>query len=192
MYPQLTRPHEYRLLRSFGFLVFACGQGRIRDSAHVANSLHIYQFHHRDFERATGHPHGPAAERAARWCTRCTPVAIGCPRMDVSETALKEHVKDALRRVAFITFANCWRRLAPKEVFVGLQKMSNVVTYCDVKKYIIDQVGLRMCTCQKRQRADPNGVHARDTSLAGKYTGDKFEEPHEDDEINLSAVKGKG
>ena len=119
---------------AFLFGVFARGQGRIRDSAHVANSLHICQSHHRDLERATGHPHGPAAERAARRCTRCIPVAfaIDCPRMDVSETALKEHVRDALRRVAFITLANCWRRLAPKDVYVGFQKMSYVVTHCDV------------------------------------------------------------
>ena len=58
---------------------------------------------------------------------------------------------------ADITMAN-WRRLVPTDLSADLQKMSHIVRCSDVKKYITDQVGLRLCHDQKRPKSDPNGV----------------------------------
>ena len=87
-------------------------------------------------------------------------------RMEMWEAALKEHVKDTGCDVADITIANCLRRLVPADLSADLQKMSHFVSYIDVKKYIIDQVGLRLCHDQIRSKGDPNGVQPMDTSLA--------------------------
>ena len=62
----------------------------------------------------------------------------------------KEHVKDIGCEVADITMANCLRRLVPTDLCADLQKMSHIVRYGDVKKYIIDQVGLQLCYDQQR------------------------------------------
>ena len=59
------------------------------------------------------------------------------------EAAFKEHVKDTGCEVADITMANCLRRLVPPDLSADFQKMSHIVRYGDVKRYIIDQVGLR-------------------------------------------------
>ena len=43
--------------------------------------------------------------------------------------------------------ANCLRRLVPTDLSADLQ---HIVRYSDVKKYVIDQVGLWLCYDQKR------------------------------------------
>ena len=63
--------------------------------------------------------------------------------------------------VADITMVNCLRRLVPVDLNADLQKMSHIVRYGDVKKYLIDQVGLRLCYDQKRSKGDPNGYEPR-------------------------------
>ena len=77
------------------------------------------------------------------------------------ESCIEGKVKDNGCEVADITMANCLRRLVPPDLSAEPQKVSHIVRYSDVKKYIIDQVGLRLCYDQKRQKGDPNGVEPR-------------------------------
>ena len=88
--------------------------------------------------------------------------------LEIWEAALKEHFKDTGYDVTDITMANWLRRLVPTESPCRAEVVSHR-RYSDVKKYIIDQVGLRLCNDQKRQNCDPNGVKLVDTSLAEHY-----------------------
>ena len=83
-------------------------------------------------------------------------------RMEMWEAALKEHVKDTGCDVANITMATGVRRLVPADLNADLEKMSHIVRYSDVKKYIIDQVRSRPCYDQKRTKSDPIGVKPMD------------------------------
>ena len=65
-------------------------------------------------------------------------------RIEKWEAALEEHVKDAGCEVADITMANFLRRLLPADLSADLEKMSHIARCRDVKKCIIDQVGLRL------------------------------------------------
>ena len=94
-------------------------------------------------------------------------------RMEIWKATLKEHVMDTICEVADIAMANCLRRLVPLDLSAHLQKMSHLVRYSDVKKYIIDQVGLRLCHDQEHPKSDPNWVKPMDTSLAEHYHDDK-------------------
>ena len=73
---------------------------------------------------------------------------------------------EVLLRMADITMANCLRRLVPTDLYADLQKMSHIVLYSDVKRYIIDQVGLRICHGSRRQKLEHQGPVPIDTSLA--------------------------
>ena len=69
-------------------------------------------------------------------------------------------------RAADITMTNCLRRLVHLVLSADLHKMSHIVRRSNVKRYIIDQVGLRLRHDQERPKSDPNGVKPMDTSLA--------------------------
>ena len=71
--------------------------------------------------------------------------------VEMCEAAFKEHVKDTGCEVVDITMSNCLIRLVPTDLSADLQKMLHIVRYTDLKKYIIDQVGSRLCHDQKRQ-----------------------------------------
>ena len=71
--------------------------------------------------------------------------------------------------------ANCLRRMVLPDLSTDLQKMLHIVRDSDVRKYFIDQVGLRLCHDQKRPKSDPNGVKPMDRSLAEQYNGDETE-----------------
>ena len=113
-------------------------------------------------------------------------------RMEMWEAALKEHVKDTGCEVADITVANCLRRVVLRDLSPDLQKMSHIVRDSDVRKYFLDQVGLRLCHDQKRPKSDPNDVKPMDRSLAEHYNGDETGETSGNDESDLHALKGKG
>ena len=70
--------------------------------------------------------------------------------------------------------------------------MSHIVCCSDVKKYIIDQVGLRLCYDQERSQSDPNGVKPMDTSLAEHYNEEETGETPENDESDHLALKRRG
>ena len=55
---------------------------------------------------------------------------------------MQEHENDTGLAVADITMASCLRKIVPDDVCEKLQKMSDKVLYSDVKKFIIDYVGL--------------------------------------------------
>ena len=112
-------------------------------------------------------------------------------RMEMCEAVLKEHVKDTGCEVADIIMANCLRRLVPTDLHADLQKMSHIVRYSDVKKYIIDQVGLRQCYDQKSPTGDPNGVKPMDRSLAEHYNEEESGQTLGNGESDLHALKGK-
>ena len=112
--------------------------------------------------------------------------------MEMWEAALKEHVKDTGCEVADITMANCLERLVPSDLSGDIQKMSHIVRYSDVKRYIIDQVGLRLCYDQERPKSVPNGVKPMDTSLTEHYNDEETGETLDNDESDLHALKGKG
>ena len=96
------------------------------------------------------------------------------------DTALKEHVKDIGCKVADITTG------------IHLIFLQTIVRYSDVKKYTIDQVGLRLCYDQRLPKRDPNGVKPVETSLAEHYNHDETGETLDNDESGLHALKGKG
>ena len=79
--------------------------------------------------------------------------------MEMWEAALKEHVKDTGCEEADITMASCLGRWVSTDLSADLQKMSHIVRCSDVKRYIIDHVGLRLCYVEKRPKSDPNGVN---------------------------------
>ena len=111
-------------------------------------------------------------------------------RMEMWESAVKEHVKHTGCEVADITMANCLRRLVPADLSADLR---HIVRYSDVKKrYIIDQVGLRLCYDQKRAKGDPHGAKPMHTSLAKHYNEEESGETLGNDESNLHALQGKG
>ena len=112
--------------------------------------------------------------------------------MEMWEAALKEDVKDTGREVPDITMARCLRRRVPTDWFADLQKMSHAVLYSDVKKYIIDHVGLRLCYDQNRSKADPTGVKPMDTSLAEHCNEEESGEALSNVESDLHALKVKG
>ena len=111
--------------------------------------------------------------------------------MEMWDVALKEHVKDSGCEVAESTMASCLRRLVPTALYQDLQKMSHIVRYSDAKKYIIDQVGLRLCYDQKRSKGDPHGVKPMDTSLAEHCNDENKGETLGNDESDLHALKGR-
>ena len=101
-------------------------------------------------------------------------------RMEMWDAALKEHVKDIGCEVANITTG------------FHLIFLQTIVRFSDVKKYTIDQVGLRLCYDQKRPKRDPNGVKPMETSLAEHHNDDETGETLGNDESDLHALKGKG
>ena len=114
------------------------------------------------------------------------------PRMEKWEAALKEHVKDTGREVADITMANCLRRLVPTDLYADLQKMSHIVLYSDIKRYIIDQVGLRICHDPRRQKLEHQGPVPMDTSLAETHYNEESGVAQDIEDPELNALKGKG
>ena len=123
---------------------------------------------------------------------RVTSYSEVLPRMEKWEAALKEHVKDTGREVADITMANCLRRLVPTDLYADLQKMSHIVLYSDVKRYIIDQVGLRICHNSRRQKLEHQGPVPMDTSLAETHYNEESGAPQDNEDPELNAFKGKG
>ena len=101
-------------------------------------------------------------------------------RMEMWDAALKEHVKDIGCEVADITTG------------FHLIFLQTIVRYSDVKKYTIDQVGLRLCYDQTRPKRDPNGVKPMETSLAEHHNDDETGETLGNDESDLHALRGKG
>ena len=94
-------------------------------------------------------------------------------RRDMWEAALEEHDLDTGCEVADITMANCLRRLVDPCLSADFLKMSHTVRCCNVKKNIIDQVGLRLCHDQERPKGEPNGVKPLDTSFAAQSHDDE-------------------
>ena len=84
-------------------------------------------------------------------------------RMDMKETFLKEHAKDKGWTSPWRIAQDVWY---PLILHADLQKMSHIVFHSDVKKYSIDQFGLRLRYDRKRSQADLIGVKPMDTSLA--------------------------
>ena len=72
--------------------------------------------------------------------------------MEKWEASLKEHEKDTQKEVADVTKANCLRNMAPNELYSDLTKMSHIVLYDDVKRYIIEHVSLRQSTEKKNSQ----------------------------------------
>ena len=105
---------------------------------------------------------------------------------------MQEHVKDTGCEVADIAMANCLRRLVPVDLSADHQKMTHIVRYSDVKKYINYQVGLRLRYDRKRPKSDPTGVKPMDTSLTERYNDDETGETLGNDESDLHALKVKG
>ena len=122
---------------------------------------------------------------------RVTSFSEVLPRMEKWEAALKEHVKDTGLEVADITMANCLRRLVPTDLYADLQKMSHIVLYSDVKRYIIDQVGLRICHDSRRQKLEHQGPVPMDTSLAETHYNEESGAPQDNEDPELKG-KGKG
>ena len=123
---------------------------------------------------------------------RVTSYSEVLPRMEKWEAALKEHVKDTGREVADITMANCLRRLVPTDLYADLQKMSHIVLYSDIKRYIIDQVGLRICHDPRRQKLEHQGPVPMDTSLAETHYNEESGAAQDIEDPELNALKGKG
>ena len=94
-------------------------------------------------------------------------------RRDMWEATLEEHDLDTGCEVADITMANCLRRLVDPCLSADFLKMSHTVRCCNVKKNIIDQVGLRLCHDQERPKGEPNGVKPLDTSFAAQSHDDE-------------------
>ena len=95
------------------------------------------------------------------------------PRMEKWEASLKEHEKDTQKEVADVTKANCLRNMVPNELYSDLTKMSHIVLYDDVKRYIIEQVSLRQSTEKKTVKGNGDTASGQtvpvpmDTSLRG-------------------------
>ena len=88
--------------------------------------------------------------------------------------------------------ANCLRRLLPTDLSADIQKMSHIVRYSDVKRYVIDQVGLRLLTTKSEQKVTQM-VSNQWTRASLNITMKKSQErPLENDESDLHALKGKG
>ena len=64
--------------------------------------------------------------------------------------------KDA-HEVAGITIASCLRKLLPTDLREHLRKMSHMVLYCDVKKFVINQVGVPMIHGDKHLECNTQG-----------------------------------
>ena len=100
-----------------------------------------------------------------------------------------------------MTKANCLRNMVPNELYSDLTKMSHIVLYDDVKRYIIEQVSLRQS--REKKTVKGNGYTASgqtvpvpmDTShVSNFYCEDVASQPAEEHpgEGELLAVKGKG
>ena len=107
---------------------------------------------------------------------RVTSYSDVLPRMEKWEAAL----------------ANCLRRLVPTDLYADLQNMSHIVLYSDVKRYIIDQVGLRICHDPRRQKIEHQGPVSMDTSLAETHYDEESGAPQDNEDPELNALKGKG
>ena len=81
--------------------------------------------------------------------------ALSCgdvlPRMEKWAASLNEPDKDTKTELADVTKANCLRNTVPNELYIDLIWMSHVVSYDEVKRYIV--FDMRSCAKMSKGRA---------------------------------------